>query len=363
MKLVEEIRPGANRYINGQGAVDDLDRVMADYQQAIVVTGEKSYAAFQQNYHGEVTCPVFRYDGSASDEDGHAIAKQAPVQTDVVIGIGGGRVLDTAKVTAETLKADLISVPTLASNCAPFTPVGAIYHPVGHTFKYVEYFKKAPTVTIVDYNIMLTTPHDFFVAGIGDTLAKWYEMEGITRGHINDLPVFTRLSYQTAKVIKNTLVDSAQTALADLEEGRVSPAFTDVVDCIIGIASEVGGFGVSDGRMAGAHAVHNGLSYIEETHEILHGSKVAYGILVQLAQTGDQAEIETLLPFYRGIGLPTNLAELHIITDVATKSQQVAQWAARADETFNLIKSDVVAADVLADMQKVEDISVGNKQQ
>ncbi|KRN79970.1 hypothetical protein IV43_GL000357 [Ligilactobacillus acidipiscis] len=84
--------------------------------------------------------------------------------------------------------------------------------------------------------------------------------------------------------------------------------------------------------------------------------------MVQLAQTGDQAEIETLLPFYRGIGLPTNLAELHITTDVSAKSQQVAQWAARADETFNLIKSDVVAADVLDDVQQVEDISVDNKQ-
>lgn len=362
MKLVEEIRPGANRYINGQGAVENLARILADYRQAIVVTGKKSYSAFQQNYAGQLTCPIFRYDGSASDEDGLSIAQQAPAQTDVVIGIGGGRALDTAKVTAQALKADFISIPTLASNCAPFTPVGAIYHPVGHTFKYVEYFKKAPTVTIVDYNIMLTTPHDFFVAGIGDTLAKWYEMEGITRGRINDLPVFTRLSYHTAQVIKDSLVEMSQTALEDLENGRVSSAFTDVVDCIIGIASEVGGFGVSDGRMAGAHAVHNGLSYIEETHDILHGSKVAYGILVQLAETGDQAEIETLLPFYRSIGLPTNLAELHITAESDEKAKQVAQWAAREYETFNLIKSDVVAADVLADMQQVEDISIGNKQ-
>ena len=46
--------------------------------------------------------------------------------------------------------------------------------------------------------------------------------------------------------------------------------------------------------MAGAHAIHNGLSYVDETHEILHGSKVAYGILVQLAYTGDDDEIRAL---------------------------------------------------------------------
>ena len=46
-------------------------------------------------------------------------------------------------------------------------------------------------------------------------------------------------------------------------------------------------------------ALANGLSLCSETHPILHGSKVAYGVLVQLAYTGDTSEIEKLLPFYQ----------------------------------------------------------------
>ncbi len=360
MKLFSEVRSGADQYINESGAINDLEQIMADYQQPIIITGDKSYAVFEENYAGTITWPVFRYDGSASDENGNTIAHTAPSHTDAVIGIGGGRVLDTAKVTAQTLKADLISVPTLASNCAPFTPIGAIYNPIGHTFKYVEYFKKAPAVTVVDYNIMLTTPHDFFVAGIGDTLAKWYEMDGMTRDRLAELPVFGQLAYATAKVLKDTLFNSAKQALADLEAGNASPDFKAVVDCIIGGASEVGGFGVTDGRMAGAHAIHNGLSYVEETHAILHGSKVAYGILVQLAQTGDESEVNNLLPFYRAIGLPINLAQLNITEDVAQKAEQIAQWVVRPDETFNLIKSDITTPEILAAMKKVEDLALSS---
>lgn len=352
MQLVDEVRPGANRYISEKGAVNNLDQLVADYSHPIIVTGEKSYAVFLDHFQGQLDFPVFHYNGSASDEDGEQIARKAPQNTDVVLGIGGGRLLDTAKVTAQTLNVDLISIPTLASNCAPYTPIGAIYNQVGHTFKTVEYFKKAPVVTLVDWDIMLTTPRAYFVAGIGDTLAKWYEMEGMTRNRLNQLPVYSRLSYATAKVIKETLVASAQQALKDLDQGKASADFTAVVDCIIGIASEVGGFGVSDGRMAGAHAVHNGLSYIDETHEIMHGSKVAYGILVQLAQTGDQAEITSLLPFYHEIGLPTNLAGLNITSDVTAKVQKVAEWAA-----IRLIKDDLTSADVLTDMQVVEELN------
>ncbi|GBG95248.1 hypothetical protein LFYK43_17070 [Ligilactobacillus salitolerans] len=215
---------------------------------------------------------------------------------------------------------------------------------------------------MVDWDIMLTTPREYFVAGIGDTLAKWYEMEGMTRNRLDQLPVYSRLSYATAKVIKDTLVASAKQALIDLEKGVASADFTAVVDCIIGIASEVGGFGVADGRMAGAHAVHNGLSYIDETHDIMHGAKVAYGILVQLAQTGDQEEIKTLLPFYQEIGLPTNLAGLNITTDIADKTQKVAQWAASPTESFKLIKAELKPAEVVADMATVEQLSQGNEE-
>lgn len=157
MKLDLELRPGANRFVSESGALAYLDTILADFNQPVVITGEKSFAAFAKVYPGELSLPVYHYDGSASDENGHELAQEIG-HADAVVGIGAGRLIDTAKVAAEALGAELISIPTLASNCAPFTPLAAIYHPQGHTFSYVEYFKKSAYITLVDYNLLLSTP-------------------------------------------------------------------------------------------------------------------------------------------------------------------------------------------------------------
>ena len=157
MKLDLELRPGANRFVSESGALAYLDTILADFNQPVVITGEKSFAAFTKAYPGELNLPVYHYDGSASDENGHELAQEIG-HADAVVGIGAGRLIDTAKVAAEALGAELISIPTLASNCAPFTPLAAIYHPQGHTFSYVEYFKKSAYITLVDYNLLLSTP-------------------------------------------------------------------------------------------------------------------------------------------------------------------------------------------------------------
>ncbi|MFD1486239.1 iron-containing alcohol dehydrogenase family protein [Lacticaseibacillus baoqingensis] len=351
MSITSEIRPGANRYLNHTGALAELPELLAPFKHPIIITGEKSFAAYRQ-FAPELDCPIYRYDGTASDEDAQRIADAAP-DADCVLAIGGGRVLDTAKVTAELLAKPVITVPTLASNCAPYTPVGAIYQP-NHQFKRVAYFTQAPYATVVDWDLILTTPHDYFVAGIGDTLAKWYELVGLTAGRDATLPVFTRVAKAIAQEILTTLQDYAPAALEALAADDATPAFTAVADTIIGVAGTTGGFGVADGRQAGAHAVHNGLTHIPETHDILHGSKVAYGVLVQLAYTGDAADLHAIMPFYQTVGLPTKLADLHITTDVPAKMQTIAAAAASPDESFTLIDSQVTPEAIVAAMEKIE---------
>jgi uncharacterized oxidoreductase len=352
MQITDEVRPGANRYISERGALKDLDSVAAPFTNPIIVTGTQSYAAFQQFYAGRLQVPVFRYDGTASDEDAARISNEAQ-DADLVIAIGGGRVIDTAKVVAENLGVEIISVPTLASNCAPFSAVGAIYNP-DHTFKRVAYFTKTPFATIVDWDLILTTPHDYFVAGIGDTLAKWYEMAGLTKGRDAELPVYTRVGKAAAGIIRETLEASAAEALADLDNGTITRAFTDIVDCIIGVAGEVGGFAVADGRQAGAHATHNGLTFIPGTGKFLHGAKVAYGILVQLASSDEQDTIAKLLPFYRELGLPTCLADLDITDDVDAKIKTIADRAASDEEAFVLLHPGITSSDVAKAIKTVE---------
>ncbi|KMT31980.1 glycerol dehydrogenase [Melissococcus plutonius] len=355
MNLIDAVRPGSNQYISGEEIIQELPEYLKDFHSPAIITGEKSFEVFSNSFSSELEWPVFRYDGTSSEEDMAPLAEKVK-DHDIIIGVGGGRVLDTTKGVADMLSKDYVLVPTIVSNCAPYTPIAVVYYP-DRSFKTITYCKKAPYLTIVDFKLLLQTPKDYFIAGIGDTLAKWYEIEGITSRMDKQLKTaFIRLGIASAKEIYQTLFDYSQTSLESLEKQEVTDAFCKITDTIIGVAGVVGGFAGVYGRSAGAHAVHNGLSYVFKTHDVLHGSKVAYGILVQLATVGNFDEIIKLLPFYRQIGLPTNLAALNISNNLEDAMQKTAKQAASPSDGFKLMLPDLTEQQVVEAMQKVEEL-------
>lgn len=355
MKLSEEVRPGANRYVSGQEILQDLEAYLAPFKELAVITGEKSFQVFQDFYPKTLSYPIFHYDGTASVENGKKLAKEIG-NVEAILAIGGGRLIDTCKVVAQELDCVLIIIPTLVSNCAPYTPVAALYHP-DHTFDKVGYLNKVSYLTLVDYDFLLATPYDYFVAGIGDTLAKWYEMEGIIRQvPQEELSASVRLGFVSAKEIFKILFADSKAALEGLSKQKVSPAFGRIVDTIIELSGTVGGFAGTYGRMSGAHALHNGLSLCPETHAILHGSKVAYGVLVQLAYTRDYLEIEKLLPFYRENHLPASLEEINLSNPNLKKLKEAAEFAASPVESYRLIDEKVSGEKIISAIKVLESL-------
>ena len=351
--LANEVRPGPNRYITGEGVLFDLPEDLNDFDQVAVITGDQSFDVFKTYYPHPFDYPVYRYDGSSSYENAQELADKIK-HADVLLAIGGGRVADTAKITAERMEAELIVIPTLVSNCAPFTPVIVAYYP-DHTICKIDYAKKGAYMTIVDTRFLLATPVDYFIAGIADTLAKYYEMEAIVRTMAEeDKTALVRLGFQSAKLIKELLIADAIQAVTDLEAGRLTPAFARITDAIIALAGEVGGFAVEFGRTSGAHALHDGLSYLSETHSVLHGNKVAYCIWVQLAYTNDFAVIEELRPFYEALHLPMKLKDLHVTRVDRAYFAPVLTYAVKEEETFVLIDPMITPEKVFRAIEAVE---------
>ena len=355
MNLLNEVRPGANRYISGQGVLKQLPEYLEGFERIVIITGQMSFRVFKDYYRQDFDYPIFIYDGSASEEDGQRLASEIEF-ADVVVAIGGGRLIDTAKLATEILKCELFVIPTIVSNCAPYAPVIVVYTQAEHQFKCVDMTLKSSFVTLVDYDFLLATPRAYFLAGIGDTLAKWYEIDGITKRLPDDKRTATvGLGMMVAKEVLKTLTKDAQEALAALERKEVTVAFERVTDSIIALAGCVGGFAGEYGRVAGAHAVHDALSLLPETHEVLHGFKVAYGILVQLCYTGEFAEIEKLLPTYEALSLPTRLAEINMEGFSREKLLPVAKFAADDSAPFVLMAPHITAEDILLAMEKLED--------
>jgi uncharacterized oxidoreductase len=361
MNLAETVRPGASQYIGEAGSLSQLKEKLSSFSHPVILTGQKSWAVFQKHYAaeglGKLELPVYHYQGEAAYE--YAEELSVPFQkekADLILAIGGGKLIDTAKLLSDRINIDFATVPTLISNCAGITPITACYKP-NHEFVRVDYHRHSAFFTIVDYNMLLDAPEEYFVAGIGDTLAKWYEAEAIMKAEKGKIPAFAKIGLADSHVIQEVLEKYSADALKSLREHKVTEAFEQVADTVIGLAGTVGGFGTHYCRMAGAHSFHNGLSLIPETHSIQHGAKVAYGILVQLASTGDTDEIKKLLPLYKSIGLPTTLKELHIVDKVDEKLKKVCEFAVLPTEQFILVKPGITALEVRKAVDLVESIT------
>jgi glycerol dehydrogenase len=229
-------------------------------------------------------------------------------KADMVIGVGGGKALDTAKLVGHQLKLPVVTIPTSAATCAGWTALSNVYSESG-AFLYDVALSRCPDLLILDYDLIQTAPQRTLVAGIGDAIAKWYEAS-VSSGHLQDTLVIAAV--QLARVLRDILFQKAAAAL----QSPGSEVWREVVDATLLSAGVIGGLGGAQCRTVAAHAVHNGLTHLS-AYGSIHGEKVAYGILVQLRleemlqgnQLADAAR-QQLLKFYAEIGLPQKLADL-----------------------------------------------------
>lgn len=146
-------------------------------------------------------------------------------------------------------------------------------------------------------------------------------------------------------------------AIADVH----SPEWQEVVDATVLLAGVIGGLGGANCRTVAAHAVHNGLTHLPAAHGILHGEKVAYGILVQLrleevCQKSQLAETarQQLLQFYRDIGLPKSLADLGLNTMTLAELRQVAEITCQPQSDIHRLPFTVNPDQLMAAMVSTE---------
>lgn len=91
-----------------------------------------------------------------------------------------------------------------------------------------------------------------------------------------------------------------------------------------------------------AHAVHNGLTVLEECHEKYHGEKVAFGTLVQLIlENVSKDELDEIAVWCAELGLPITLYELGIEDVTEEKIMAVANAACAEGDTMHNMPFEV----------------------
>lgn len=302
--------------IKGENALTQSVQVITQFGTSPLVVGGEKTLKLIANYLQPI-CAEYnlqaKYQSYAPDcsETSLKRLKEAVKshQADFIIGVGGGKSLDTAKLLAHQCNLPIVTIPTSGATCAAWTALSNIYSEAG-AFQYDVSLFHCPNLLILDYNIIATAPQHTLIAGIGDAIAKWYEAS-VSSG--NSTATLTIAAVQQARVLRDILFQKAESAL----KNPLSEDWKEVVDATVLLAGVSGGLGGANCRTVAAHAVHNALTHLSECHDQLHGAKVAYGILVQLRleETIANSQLvstarKQLLKFYRQIGLPCTLEDL-----------------------------------------------------
>ncbi|WP_192456836.1 oxidoreductase [Musicola keenii] len=351
------VQVGPDNYFSFPGAIDRLSDFYSSQalEQALWIGGERALAAARPYLPAVFDAPTARHSAMTmhcNERDIAALTTLAGRDRQVVIGVGGGTVLDTAKVVARRLGVPLVAIPTIAATCAAWTPLSVWYNQDGQALGF-EMFDDANHLVLVEPRILLVAPVDYLLAGIGDTLAKWYEAV-VLSPQPETLPLTVRLGLQTAQDIRDVLLRQSESALKAVASGVLNQDFLDVADAIIAGGGMVGGLGERYTRVAAAHAVHNGLTVLPQTARFLHGTKVAYGILVQSALLGDVATLRQLTSAFRVFGLPTHLRELDVDIDDEAALRAVAARTLQQGESIHYLPGELNEARLLAAFRQVE---------
>lgn len=342
------------RYVQGPNAIDRLAEEVAIFTSGpvAVIIDPVARALLAQKIQTQL--PQARLMAFGGECTGAEIAARAAAArgATMVLGVGGGKAIDTAKGAAIELDLPVGIVPTIASNDSPTSHIAVVYT-ADHAVESVRRMKVNPALVLVDTAIIAAAPRRFLAAGIGDAMSKPYELAGAIAG--GGLNFFGgRPTELTLAIVERAhailLADSAAAMAANSPDD----AFERVVEAAVllsGLAFESGGLSI-------AHSMVRGFSVVPQLASLLHGEMVALGTLTQIAAgQGDAAELQRLAMFFDQIGLPTRFAPFGI--DDEAVFQQMAEVALGAPYAGNyhrkLTAHDLVRAMRLVDERRSQE--------
>ena len=326
-RVVESsFRLGAGRYIQEDGAIsrigEEIERLgkrtpfILGSKTAIKITKElidRSLA--ERNMQGF----YYTYEGFCNTPHCERIVESEEFKAcDIVIGLGGGNMMDAAKLCAALANKFVINVPTSSATCAAYTPLSVTYNEKGQKVKTVHHAVEVNTV-LVDMDIICRQPVRFLVAGVYDALAKTPELNQRILGKSeDDIDIGLRSSYVMSKFIYDRMLEDVQQAVEDTKAQSSSKALYDLVYLAIAVTGVISGLARGSNQCAIAHEIYavSRFLYPEIVYPALHGELVAIGLICQLAYNGEREEaVNEFSAQMKSFGMPISLSDVGINTD------------------------------------------------
>ena len=288
-----------------------LSEYFSDASRLLIVSdneGAKEYGEFLVSAFSPC-CSIFLKGGTIKDviDVENIIKNKSP---DVVIGVGGGRILDTVKLASSRTFVPFILVPTSLSHDGIISPVAVI--DFDGEIKSVGAI--APNGVVVDINIVDKAPKILKLAGCGDLVSNLSALEDwkLAAEYRNEkIDYFAYMLSKTGarNIIYSEYEPFSKSFLKDLAEGLAASGLSMIIS------------GNSRPASGAEHLISHAL-------DAILGKKNPHGIQVGIATIFTQSlrgrDITKLVDFYKKIGFPLTPMEIGIDRETFMKAVKMA---------------------------------------
>ena len=151
-------------------------------------------------------------------------------KADMILGMGGGKALDTAKGAAYKAGLPVFTFPTIAATCAATTALSVVYGEDGN-FDSFYFYERPARHCFINLKVLAEAPVEYLRAGMGDTIGKYFECHFSARG--DQLDHSSAMGREISNLCYGPLLDHGVQALKDCREQKVSYALQQAVLAII----------------------------------------------------------------------------------------------------------------------------------
>ena len=222
------------------------------------------------------------------------------LQPQVLFGVGGGTIIDSAKVSSGKLKIPFVSVPTTVSHDGIASPLASIKG----SDKPFSVMSQAPLAIIADTQVIAKGPWRFVVSGCGDIIAKYTAVKDWQLAHFENSEYYGGYAASLALMSAKLVTENAELIVYRQDEG-LRVLLEALISC--GVAMSIAG---SSRPCSGSEHLFSHALDIISTKHAMHGEQCGVGsILSAYLQKTNWQRIKITL---KQLGAPTTAAELEV---------------------------------------------------